>query len=450
MAGPERRRPAQELTTPPTTVPEHYLQYLREREGRLCASDELFELHLTIPQARTDRLRGFRELISDIRSKHLDQREKIITLIASRGRAAYGYYYYDGQGREAEALSEIGVSLFQDDPHGPVIPELSIPTKRFELNPLIENNAFVTLFDRLSAADNQQCQSPYLISNDRKLMTFLAEHPEGVDPKKLLREAMGVDLPNLERDWALIQTRLENLRRRVRGSFRICFLPSPRKPGERRKLGEGRYFLISEDKMGKEIQVPPEKREIFSYLPEPIREEVSELCNCFTVGKELKPFLKTPERRLLYFLASRFGHPCSMKELADAVYPVESPQDPLDALRSAKTRLQRTLEGSKFAIATVFRFYEVPGSSSGAGGYLLGDRSRFQKARVEIPFFLGELDAVDKEIRCRIRRICRLTTLIERDGREELMHFRPVISLRERKILLALARSFPEGCRFSF
>ena len=446
MVVPERPRPAQELTASPSTVPEYYLQYLRKREGELCTTEELSKLHPTIPQARTNRLKSFRELILDIRSKHLGQREGIITLVSYKGKP-HGYYYFDGQAQEATGLSEIGVSLFQDDSNGLVIPELSVLSKKIKQNPLIKDDDFVALFDRLSPRDNLNRQRSYLIPHERRIMVLLAEHPEGVSTEEFLRKGIGINFPDLTRDQEIIRSRLSSLRRKIKGNFRICCLPSPRKPGEKREYGERRYFLKSKNRVGEQILIPPEDREIFYSLPAPVKETVEELCNRFIIGQELKYSLGTPQRRLLYFLASRFDYPCSMSKLAEAVYPsAELARYPLGALGLAKVGLQKNLENSKFEIITIISSYEAPDLPPVEGAYLLGHRGHYQEKKMEIPFFSGEFSNVDARIRQKIRRMCHLT-VAERNKEGELLHRRPVITFRERRIFLALARSFPEGCQ---
>jgi hypothetical protein len=448
MDGPEKLRPAQELTSSPDRVTGHYLQYLRAREGRLCTFEELTTSHQKLMRMNEIRPTYLREIILRIRKGYLREGEVVVTLL-SHAQRGHGFYYLSDGREEIGSLSELDISLFEDGLEGGlVVPDLSVLTRKINQNSLIRPSNLLPLFDKLLPKDSQNRQRPYLTLPERRTMVLLAEHPEGVEAETLLKQALEVDFPDLARERYVIENHLLALRRKIKGVFRIYRLPFPRKPGEKRKFGEARFFLLGEEKVGEEIQIPPEEREIFSSLPGPVRGMVEELCSRFIVGEKLSHSLNTFERRLLYFLASRFGYPCSMQELVEAVNPSKDHyQDPSIILTAAKRKIQRALKGTEFGIITISRCYEARRLSFPAGAYVFGYRALFQEEKMEIPIYSGEFDNINTRIRQRIRKMCQLTMAV-RNEKGELVSRKTVVPPRERRVLLALAKSFPEGCSF--
>jgi DNA-binding winged helix-turn-helix (wHTH) protein len=438
MARPEGLRPAQELRTPSSTIEEDCLRYLMDREGKLCTVEEL-EASLF-----PERPVSIGKIVRKIRTTYLGDRGSIVTLL-SHSQKTHGYYFLSN-GKEISSLSELGVSPFRDDSNGSAVLGLSVLSAEIDKNPLIKPSVIISLFDQLSPKDSQDRQRPCLTPSERRVLGLLVENNEGVSTESFLKLGVRIDPVDLVRDRAIVSNILARLRQKIEGLGKIYRLPSSSK-SEENGHGEARYFLIGEEQVGAEIEIPLEEREIFDSLAEPVREKVEEFCSRFITGGRLGHSLDEPQRRILYFLASKLGVPCSMAELAKAVYPsVGLSRDSLKALIVNKRKVQRALEGSDFIIISIPRCYEVPGLSSAVGAYFLGDRVALQEEKMLIPFlFSGEFYGIETDIRQKIRKMCQLTVAV-RNKNGGLIRRRTVIPFEERKLLLALARSFPEGC----
>lgn len=273
-----------------------------------------------------------------------------------------------------------------------------------------------------------------LTPTEQKLVSSLAEHPEGI-PIRVLTVAGGI-APRYShrRDFKAIINHVDRLRRKL-GDLQVYRLPIEL------RLGNNRYVLRPRQEIGTSISIPTVEMEELDPLTEETektKEEILDLFNSFTIKNEteLASQLTPQERFLLKLLVDDFKTPCSVKDLARKIYPFGPDlSGDLQNLRNIKFNLQRALEKTGLAIFTLQRCFK-----EGFGAYVLFPRDHFQgEERGEIQIIEpSELEGIDKEILEEIEWMCNRV-------RVEGLNLWAVVNW-ERELLLKLAKRYPRGC----
>lgn len=273
-------------------------------------------------------------------------------------------------------------------------------------------------------------KTPLLTPTQRRLVALLIEHPEGASVKELLAQLVGIK--DIARNGlAFLENNLFNCRARMGSNLRIYCVPA--RPQE-----ETKYFLMDKQEIGEKIRVSVVEEDELVLLPEPTRQVVDNLCNHLTVKSEtrLRGSVNPTQHRLLFYLANHFGSPCSTKELVTHVLQqrlfFSSDSHNINVVKS---HLQKALQGSELSIFTVNRCFGQDGS-----GLILSKRDRFQgKEKGEVPIVGSEeLVDIDERIQASVQKMCNRV-------RVSGLSLYPLLGSEKRKIVLALAKSFPKG-----
>jgi len=418
----------QEKDTSETPLFKHYLAFLREQQGKLCTIEELQSFHQTL-QGGTPDHSHVREVIKSLRQR-LPEGARIVTLSSGNTGRMYGVVLLP-QDKEITSLSQVGVSIFKDEPGKlKVIPRLSpLSKKELEKNPQVEPNALIFLFDALGKENKRHLQTPRLRPTHRKLLAYLVGHPEGVSANRLLTHGLGIDFRDQAKLSFFKDIRKHCRERMVDSDLAIYYTIEL-------SLGETKFFLMNKQKIGKRLHVPIVEEDELNLLPEGITEVVDGLCNWLTVQNrgDLKSLVTPTQRRLLLYLARNFETLCSKEELVNYVFqgrPV--PESDFKNIVTVKNSLQKALEGSSFCVFTLF---DRPAA------FVLLPKDHFQAGKEEELAIVSRQDlaGLDERIRGSILKICNRVRVNDR-------RLYPVLSGKKREILLELAASFPQGCR---